>query len=316
MQAKDFQALVEQLSELTDGQRRALVEAIETKASAETAVALIEARFRAAPRCPHCKSEDVSTWSAPKPLTRYMCKPCGVTFNALTGTPLAFLRRRDAWLNYAQALADGISLRKAAKRCGIVLDTAFRWRHRFLKIPKDKKATAVSGVLEVDETCILKSQKGARGIVGRKPRKRGGKASKPGLSDEHTPVLIARDRSGATTDAMLEKVDTAAISEVLTPVVAKDTLLISDGEKAYGAFAAKIGILHVWIIASKGEHVWQGYHIQNVNAYTSNLKTWLRRFRGVATKYLDSYLGWRRMIDRDGDDLAAARWLTAAVAVP
>jgi hypothetical protein len=56
------------------------------------------------------------------------------------------------------------------------------------------------------------------------------------------------------------------------------------------------------------------YHIQNVNAYTSGLKTWMIPFRGVATKYLDSYLGWRRRIDRDGDDLPADRWLIAAVA--
>jgi hypothetical protein len=56
-------------------------------------------------------------------------------------------------------------------------------------------------------------------------------------------------------------------------------------------------LLHVWIIASNREHVWQGYHIDNVNAYTSGLKTWMVRFKGVATKYLDSYLGWRRMID-------------------
>ena len=48
---------------------------------------------------------------------------------------------------------------------------------------------------------------------------------------------------------MLEKVDTAAISEVLTPVVAKDTLLISDGKKAYGAFAAKIGIWKTMTLA-------------------------------------------------------------------
>jgi hypothetical protein len=40
------------------------------------------------------------------------------------------------------------------------------------------------------------------------------------------------------------------------------------------------------------------------------------RFKGVATKYLDSYLGWRRMIDRDGDDLPADRWLIAATASP
>lgn len=50
------------------------------------------------------------------------------------------------------------------------------------------------------------------------------------------------------------------------------------------------------------EHAWRGYHIQNVNAYASSLKTRMVRFRGVATKYFDSYLGWRRMIDRDGED--------------
>ena len=40
------------------------------------------------------------------------------------------------------------------------------------------------------------------------------------------------------------------------------------------------------------------YHVQNVNAYDSRLKDWIRRFHGVATRYLDSYLGWFRVIDR------------------
>ena len=314
MEAKDFQALVDQLGGLTKEQRDALIEAIHDRASARTAIAMIDVRFAVAPQCGHCRSKTVRTWSKPKPITRYMCDACGKTFTALTGTPLQNLRRRDAWLKYAQCLADGISLRKAAKRCGIVLDTSFRWRHRFLQLPKDKKATAVAGVVEVDETYFLKSQKGARQVVGRKARKRGGKASRPGLSDEHTPVLIARDRTGETTDAMLDKVDSAEVTKHLGGVVQKDTLLISDGEKVYAAFAKAYALLHVWIIASKGEHVWQGYHIQNVNSYTSGLKTWMIRFRGVATKYLDSYLGWRRMIDRDGDDLPAERWLYAAVA--
>jgi len=51
------------------------------------------------------------------------------------------------------------------------------------------------------------------------------------------------------------------------------------------------------MVASRGEHVYQGFHLQNVNNYTSRLKRSTRRFNGVATKYLDSYLGWRRMID-------------------
>ena len=72
-------------------------------------------------------------------LKRYKCKGCNKTFNALTGTPLANLKHRDRWLAYAKALVDGVSLRKAAKRARIDLTTAFRWRHRFLQVPKTTK---------------------------------------------------------------------------------------------------------------------------------------------------------------------------------
>jgi hypothetical protein len=87
-------------------------------------------------------------------------------------------------------------------------------------------------------------------------------------------VPIARNRTGATTDAMLDKVDTANVAEHFGPVV----------EKTPGPSATARGFLHVWIIASKGEHIWQGHHIQNVNAYTRELRTWMVRFKGVATK--------------------------------
>ena len=42
------------------------------------------------------------------------------------------------------------------------------------------------------------------------------------------------------------------------------------------------------------------FHIQNVNAYTSRLKDWLRPFKGVASWYLPNYLGWRRAIEQLG----------------
>jgi hypothetical protein len=34
-----------------------------------------------------------------------------------------------------------------------------------------------------------------------------------------------------------------------------------------------------------------------VNAFASNLKTWMRKFRGVATKHLQKYLNWRCFVD-------------------
>lgn len=51
---------------------------------------------------------------------------------------------------------------------------------------------------------------------------------------------------------------------------------------------------------SAGVRVDGPWHVQNVNvnAYVSRLRSWMRRFKGVATKYLASYLGWFRMLDR------------------
>jgi hypothetical protein len=73
-----------------------------------------------------------------------------------------------------------------------------------------------------------------------------------------------------------------------------------------GAFAHAEDILHIPINTSRGEHAYKGFHIQNVNAYTSRLKDWLRPFKGVASWYLLSYLGWRRAIERLGDNLQNA----------
>jgi hypothetical protein len=65
------------------------------------------------------------------------------------------------------------------------------------------------------------------------------------------------------------------------------------------AAAKEMGITHRPVNLSAGIRVIAGvYHVQNMNAYDSRLKGWIRRFHGVATKYLDSYLGWFRTLDQ------------------
>lgn len=318
MKAQEFRTLVEQLGDLSAVQRDAIIAALTSEGSANEVTALIETRFAAAPTCGHCKSEIISSWgrdgSKATRLKRYMCKSCGRTFNALTGTPLAQLHRRDAWLNYARALVDRVSLRKAAVRADVCLETSFRWRHRFLQAAKDKRASVVAGIVEADETFILKSSKGSRGLVGRAPRARGGKAKKPGLStDEHDCILIVRDRHKATVDHILPDLTGTTFAAHLKPIVAKDAVLVSDGRAAYGAFALANDILHIGIVASRGEHVYEGFHIQNVNSYTRRFKAWMAPFNGVASKYLATYLGWRRMIERDGDRLTPRHAIAEAI---
>jgi transposase-like protein len=171
-----------------------------------------------------------------------------------------------------------------------------------------------AGIIEADETFFLESFKGKRGGLPRPPRHRGGSAAKRGLSREQIPVLVVRDRSGATTDAVLPSLRAKHILPVLAAVVPPDAVLCSDGASAYRIFARNTGVRHEPIVAKAGQRVRDGaFHIQNVNAYDSRLKGWMRRFRGVATAYLPNYLGWRRMLERHGLSLDARTCLVYAV---
>jgi hypothetical protein len=104
-----------------------------------------------------------------------------------------------------------------------------------------------------------------------------------------------------------------AIADVLAPIVVKESILVSDAAGRFSRFAAKAGITHVAINASAGERVAGVFHIRNVNACQSRLKTWMHPFKGVATKHLPNDLGWHRMIDRNDRPPSPATCLAAAV---
>ena len=251
--------------------------------------------------CPHCDSHDVVHWGQASALPRYRCKGCHRTFHGLTNTPLAGLRMKEKWPAQAAAMIDGVSLAKAAKRCAVDYTTAFRWRHRFLMSLAGDKPGALSGIVEGDEPFILGSFKGKRSGMPRKARKRGGTSAKRGISAEQIPVLVARDRQGATTDAVLPKLNRVSITAALGGIVTSANEFCCDGGSAIVAFARKAGIpTHILPMPGKPNPQAADVHINNVNAYHSRLKEWLRPFHGVATKNLPNYLGWRRALEALG----------------
>ena len=167
----------------------------------------------------------------------------------------------------------------------------------------------LAGIVEADETFVLESRKGERKL-DRKPRRRGGKARKRGLSREQVPILVAADRPSATPPALNAK----SVKEALEPVVARDALLVSDANRCYPPVAAALDIPHESINASAGERSRGALHIQTVNSRHSQIKGFLRGFRGIATKYL-SYLRWFHLIEL-GDQPSPRACLEAAMARP
>ena len=172
----------------------------------------------------------------------------------------------------------------------------------------------MSGIVEADETFILESFKGGWSDLPRKARKRGGTARHPGSYQDNIPVLVARDRKGATFDAVLPHDDNASIVAALTGVVTPQNHLVGDGGKPLPPSRAGPRIpFHA--VPSPGKPTLEAphLHINNVNAYHSRLKQWLNRFNGVATKNLPSYLGWRRALEAWGQQPRPAKMDRGAI---
>jgi hypothetical protein len=172
----------------------------------------------------------------------------------------------------------------------------------------------LTGIVEGDETVILESFKGKRSGMPRESRKRGGESARRGLTVEQTPVIVARDRHGATTDAVLPKLNRMPIAAALDGVVTPANEFCCDGGTAIVAFARRAGIAaHVLPMLGKPNPKAPDFHLNNVNAYHGRLKEWLRRFHGVATKNLPNYLRWRRTLEALGQNATSAAMILGAI---
>lgn len=298
MRTRELKRMRAMVKRLNGRQRKILAADLAAIELVPAATEVAERRVEGGAACPHCAGSHIVKNGSSGGMQRYLCRTCRKTFNGLTGTPLARLRMKGKWLGQAEALRDGLSLTQVEERLSIARTTAFRWRHRFLVLPKDLRAELLTGVAEADETYFLRSSKGYRSGLDRKPRRRGGAASRPGVSSEQVPVLVARDRAGGTADFILKSDDSDHIVEKLKPILPKDAILCTEGNSVMMATGRKLAVEHHAVNVAAGIRVDGPWHVQNVNSYHSRLKTWLRRFKGVATRYLDSYLGWFRAIDR------------------
>ena len=105
---------------------------------------------------------------------RYRCKDCRKTFTDVTPTPLYRSHKTDKWLDFFKCMLEGYSLRKSTELIGdIHYVPLFYWRHKVLSALKQMDFSSFSGIVEMDETYFLYSEKGKRSIEGRKARKRG-----------------------------------------------------------------------------------------------------------------------------------------------
>jgi transposase-like protein/IS1 family transposase len=255
-------------------------------------------RFKDGLFCPHCNGTRIVLFGKQKEIQRYHCKSCGKYFNDLTGTPMAYSKKLDKWPALSKAMQEGLSIRKTAKKLKISVDTSFRWRHKLLNgLDAYRSKVELSGVVEMDETMFRRSEKGSRKL-NRKPRKRGSDNHVRGRSKEQVYAVIARDRTNKSRSFLLEQMSGSALVDKIGGAIDSKSQICTDYWRSYQTFTRKLNLTHHRLNINIGRRVLHGiYHIQNVNSYHSRLKEWMRRFHGVATKYLYNYLIWFEHVD-------------------
>lgn len=260
-----------------------------------------EMRFSKGKVCPHCKGDDILRNGK----QRYICRSCRKTFTDFTNSATYKSKKSlDKWLKYAKCMLNGYSIRKSAEIVEINIATSFFWRHKILNCISEFLGVGnVDGVVEADEVFFAYSYKGTKTTnMPRPSRKRGKEVKKRGISKDQVCVATAIDRQGNLIIELLctGRMTSKELEKLYSGHIGEDTIFCTDSHKSYMQFAINMGLEHKRI--KRGKHKEDIYHIQHINAIHSNLKRWIRRFNGVATKYISNYLKWFKWLDTFSTD--------------
>ena len=264
---------------------------------------------RKAVTCPHCSEKRIRANGKLKGVQRYVCNGCKKNFSETTGKFWYNIKKKDKLNRYLYCLLSGYSIRKSAKETGISIQTSFDWRHKLLTSFSSVSVEEFQGIVESDDLFFAYSEKGNRHL-DRKPKKRGEKASKAGISDEKVAVVGSGNKDfKVATRGRISKKD---LDKVLKGKLDKAAVLCSDGHRSYGAFARANTIPHKKFNASKGQRtVDKVYHVQNVNNMDMRLRKFMDSFNGVATKYLQNYLNWFLVLEKIKNSTSKITTVTA-----
>lgn len=250
--------------------------------------------------CPSCGGGKISGNGNHKNVQRYVCRGCKKYFRESTGRLTHNLKKPALVSKYMYNMLLGYSIRKCATETGICIQTSFDWRHKIISSFNDLRPNSFEGIVESDDIFFLESSKGNRDL-DRKRRSRGSKATKRGISNEQVAVVVTQDRNGNQELAVVKKgrISKSDLDKTLGSKIKKGSILCTDAHRSYTAFAKDKEIEHQKFIANKGQRVVNKvYHVQNVNNTAKRLRTWMRPYNGVATKYLQNYMNWFMVLDK------------------
>lgn len=270
--------------------------------------------------CRKCGDEKIVKFGKDKNgKQRYRCKACGATFTETSYSVVSNTHySMEIWEKYISLLLERKTLAVCAKQCKISLRTAFIWRHKILSALQRKQDDQVlSGIIELDELYVPISFKGnhtksKRFSMPRKSYKRGSDNACM-RTEEKACVMYAVEREGLAYGECLGngQISENKVAFAFEHRLVPESIVLTDGSHPIKRYFDSVEeVEQIQLKAHKDgkktspPEVKGAYHIQNVNNLHTRFRRFMRTYNGVATKYLNHYVGlfiWIENFRRSGN---------------
>lgn len=267
--------------------------------------------------CPHCGCTHFIKHGKYEGIQRYRCKndKCRKTFSSTTCSVWKYLKHKpEKWLKFIELMCENISLQRCADILKITISTAFYWRHKvFHGIENCYKPKSFKEHIVVSNFYTHKCYKGSR--------------SKHFTKEQSLNNKISRLFAYAHNDVgILICVEGDEIP--LINVKYEKEKLIYDFEKNISNYINKNCYIHLnkvrlrkieeftmehnknlpcGVIKKYGfkirknlsgiPHIEDKFQVSsNAGKFIGELNSWLYRFKGIATKYLNHYFNFYSLI--------------------
>lgn len=248
--------------------------------------------------CPYCSSTKVNKRGKQNGSQTYQCNSCKKNYRETTGTPLYKIQIKEKWQSYLSLMEQGTPIKKIAKKLGISTQTSFDWRHKILSSLERFIPDQLIDTIECDEMEFPVSKKGDKKLK-RKPRKRANDFKRNENKGEVSVVQVVTAVERETGNKFFKVVASKRltknqIEQALDGKIAEGSTLITDKHSSYKSFAKDHeGITHKRLLAK--DHVDKkdkSIHLQKVNNVHSQVRDFIKPFKGVSSKYLQNYVNW------------------------
>lgn len=271
-------------------------------------------------KCPKCGCTDLNKNGKTNDKQRYICKGCRITFDKTSNSPLSGTKLSlEKWFKYCELMIHGGSIRQCARVISVSVPTSFYMRHRILDVLNlSISREELNGSVEIDHYLLPECFKGQRSAFNKNCKFERNYS----IGFESMELEIIREKSihkKSLSDKLYKNnykgnicIQTAidGNGHIISRVISKERPNLEDFSKFFGDKLKNTSIFYVpknksfpnlkLLNSMKNIKYIKvqrfSYDLNIVDGYCRRLDTWMKQFKGVASKYLNNYLSWFKLL--------------------